>query len=190
MQNTKAILRDKEMASKIASGDVIAFEDLYTHNHARVYALCYRMTKNQSVAEDLTQDVFIHVWKKIDTYKGESQLSTWIFRMATNIVLMHFRKRHVRSEKDSLEDETPEINIAKNKSYNDPDNIATLELLQAINTLAPGYKNVLILKDFYGFEESEAARILGCSVGTIKSQAHKARIKIRKYLELQKLSCT
>lgn len=182
MQNTQAILQDRELASKIASGDVYAFEDLYKRDHSRVYAICFRMTKNKSMAEDLTQDVFIHIWKKISTYKGDSQLSTWIFRMTVNAVLMHFRKKHVRLEKDSLEDNTPEINIARSKGYNDPDNLSMLELLKAISSLAPGYKSVLILKDVYGFQEQEAAEILGCSKGTIKSQVHKARIKVRQYL--------
>ncbi len=182
MQNTQAILQDRELASKIASGDVYAFEDLYKRDHSRVYAICFRMTKNKSMAEDLTQDVFIHIWKKISTYKGDSQLSTWIFRMTVNAVLMHFRKKHVRLEKDSLEDNTPEINIARSKGYNDPDNLSMLELLKAISSLAPGYKSVLILKDVYGFKEQEAAEILGCSKGTIKSQVHKARIKVRQYL--------
>ncbi len=182
MQNTEAILQDRELASKIASGDVYAFEDLYKRDHGRVYAICFRMTKNKSVAEDLTQDIFIQVWKKIYTYKGGSQLSTWIFRLAVNEVLMHFRKKYVRQEKDSLEDNTPEINIAKSRGYNDPDNLTMLELLKAISSLAPGYKSALILKDVYGFQEQEAADILGCSKGTIKSQVHKARIKVREYL--------
>lgn len=182
MQNTQAILQDRELASKIASGDVYAFEDLYKRDHGRVYAICFRMTKNKSVAEDLTQDIFIQVWKKIYTYKGGSQLSTWIFRLAVNEVLMHFRKKYVRQEKDSLEDNTPEINIAKSRGYNDPDNLTMLELLKAISSLAPGYKSALILKDVYGFQEQEAADILGCSKGTIKSQVHKARIKVREYL--------
>lgn len=173
---------DFVLAQSAAKGDMIAFEELYQRHHRRVYSICLRMLQNASEAEDLTQDVFIQLYRKIGSFRGDSAFTTWLHRMTVNQVLMHFRKRTVKFEKTTEEGETPvQIVSGTENPYKMPivDKIA---LENAIEQLPTGYKNVFVLHDVEGFEHEEVARILGCSVGTSKSQLHKARLKLRKLL--------
>ena len=103
---------DYELAQKAAQGDMGAFEDLYQRHNRRVYSLCLRMTGNVSEAEDLAQEVFIQLFRKIGSFRGESAFTTWLHRLTVNQVLMHFRKRGVRMEQTTEDGETP-IQIVK-----------------------------------------------------------------------------
>lgn len=173
---------DFSLAQSAAQGDMVAFEELYQRHHRRVYSICLRMLQNASEAEDLTQDVFIQLYRKIGSFRGDSAFTTWLHRLTVNQVLMHFRKRTVKFEKTTEEGETPvQIVSGTENPYKMPivDKIA---LENAIEQLPNGYKNVFVLHDVEGFEHEEVARILGCSVGTSKSQLHKARLKLRKLL--------
>jgi RNA polymerase sigma-70 factor, ECF subfamily len=174
---------DFDLTQAAAKGDMAAFEEIYTRHHRRVYSICLRMLQNTSEAEDLTQDVFIQLYRKVGSFRGDSAFTTWLHRMSVNQVLMHFRKRTVRFEKTTEEGETP-IQIVNGTAnpFKMPivDKIA---LDTAIDQLPPGYKNVFVLHDVEGFEHEEVARILGCSVGTSKSQLHKARLKLQKLLK-------
>jgi RNA polymerase sigma-70 factor (ECF subfamily) len=141
------------------------------------------MLQNTAEAEDLTQDVFIQLYRKIGSFRGDSAFTTWLHRMTVNQVLMHFRKRNVKFEKTTEEGETPvQIVVGTENSARMPivDKIA---LDKAISLLPNGYRSVLVLHDIQGYEHEEVARILGCSVGTSKSQLHKARLKMRKLLK-------
>jgi RNA polymerase sigma-70 factor (ECF subfamily) len=155
------------------------FEEIFKLHHRKVYAICFRMTGEATEAEDLTQEVFVQVFRKLDTFRGESAFTTWLHRLTINQVLMHFRKR--RSTKmDLTEDgELPERTIQGLRSFTIVDRLA---LDEAILRLAPGYRTAFILHDIEGLEHQEIANILGCSVGTSKSQLHKARMKIRSLL--------
>lgn len=178
---TKA--KDFDLTQAAAKGDMVAFEEIYQRHHRRVYSICLRMLQNTYEAEDLTQDVFIQLYRKIGSFRGDSAFTTWLHRMTVNQVLMHFRKRNVKYEKTTEEGETPEqVEIGTGNPFKMPivDKIA---LENAIEQLPPGYKNVFVLHDVEGFEHEEVARILGCSVGTSKSQLHKARLKLRKLLK-------
>jgi len=174
--------KDIELAKSAANGDMASFEEIYRRHHRRVYSICLRMLQNTSEAEDLTQDVFIQLYRKIGSFRGDSAFTTWLHRMTVNQVLMHFRKRTVKYEKTTEEGETP-IQIVSGTA--NPDRMRVVDKIaldSAINQLPDGYKNVFVLHDVEGFEHEEVAKILGCSVGTSKSQLHKARLKLQKLL--------
>lgn len=174
---------DFTLAQSAAKGDMVAFEELYQRHHRRVYSICLRMLQNASEAEDLTQDVFIQLYRKIGSFRGDSAFTTWLHRMTVNQVLMHFRKRTVKFEKTTEEGETPVQIVSGTENPFKMPIVDKIALENAIEQLPNGYKNVFVLHDVEGFEHEEVARILGCSVGTSKSQLHKARLKLRKLLQ-------
>ena len=167
---------------EIVRGDLLPFEELYKLHHRRVYAVCLRMTGNTAEAEDLSQEVFVQVFRKLDTFRGESLFTTWLHRLTVNHVLMHFRKTRRRKDQLTEAGELPERMInGPNVRMSFPI-IDRLALAEAIVKLAPGYRAVFVLHDVEGLEHLEIANILGCAVGTSKSQLHKARMKIRSLL--------
>jgi RNA polymerase sigma-70 factor (ECF subfamily) len=168
---------DLELAAQSAAGDVAAFEQLYERHRRRVYSLCLRMVGDVTEAEDITQEVFLQVFRKIGTFRGEAALTTWLHRLAVNHVLMHWRKRGIRSEEMTEEGDVG--GIARPYPLSILDRIA---LEQAVQKLPPGYRLVFLLHDVEGYEHEEIAAMLGCSVGTSKSQLHKARLKLRSLL--------
>ncbi len=173
---------DFELAQLAASGDVGSFEELYRRHHRRVYSICLRMLQNPTEAEDLTQDVFVQLFRKIGSFRGDSAFTTWLHRMTVNQVLMHFRKRNVKLEKTTEEGETPEQIVMGTANPDRMPIVDKIALQDAVDQLPNGYKNVFLLHDVQGYEHEEVAKILGCSVGTSKSQLHKARLKMRKLL--------
>jgi RNA polymerase sigma-70 factor (ECF subfamily) len=174
---------DFNLAQAAAGGDMAAFEEIYQRHHRRVYSICLRMLQNAYEAEDLTQDVFIQLYRKIGSFRGDSAFTTWLHRMTVNQVLMHFRKRTVKFEKTTEEGETPIQVVPGTESPFKMPIVDKIALENAINQLPAGYKNVFMLHDVEGFEHEEVAKILGCSVGTSKSQLHKARLKLQKLLK-------
>ena len=179
-------LSDYHLARKSATGDMNAFGKLYERHNRRVYSLCLRMTQNGSEAEDLTQEVFIHLYRKIGSFRGESAFTSWLHRLTVNHVLMHFRKQSVKLERTVEEGEIPEEMV---KGSENPGRMAVIDRLaldRAIAQLPPGYRSVFILYDVEGYDHKDIARILGCSVGTSKSQLHKARMRMRVLLKRQK----
>jgi RNA polymerase sigma-70 factor (ECF subfamily) len=174
---------DFELAQVASKGNMAAFEEIYRRHHRRVYSICLRMLQNASEAEDLTQDVFIQLYRKIGSFRGDSAFTTWLHRMTVNQVLMHFRKRTVKFEKTTEEGDTPEQIVSGTANPEKMRIVDKIALENAIEQLPAGYKNVFVLHDVEGFEHEEVARILGCSVGTSKSQLHKARLKLQKLLK-------
>ena len=174
---------DYELTQAAAGGDMVAFEEIYQRHHRRVYSICLRMLQNSFEAEDLTQDVFIQLYRKIGSFRGDSAFTPWLHRLTVNQVLMHFRKRNVKFEKVTEEGETPEQTVRGTENPFRMPIVDKIALESAIEQLPAGYKNVFVLHDVEGFEHEEVARILGCSVGTSKSQLHKARLKLRKLLK-------
>ena len=180
---------DNELAKLSSKGDMQAFEQLYLRHHRKVFTICLRMLRNSSDAEDLAQDVFIQVFRKIKTFRGESKFSTWLHRLAINQVLMYFRKQR---KKDGLlriifddPSNLPELPIA---GSTDPKNLQTdnqIRLRRAINNLPLGYRSVFILHEIMGFDHYETAAMLGVTEGTTKSQLFKAKDKLRFLLQEQ-----
>ena len=160
-----------------------AFEELYSRHNRRVYSLCLRMTQNVPEAEDLAQEVFIQLFRKIGSFRGESAFTTWLHRLTVNQVLMHFRKRSVKLEQTTEEGETPVQVVVGTANPNSMPVVDRIALDKAIGQLPPGYRTVFVLHDVEGHEHEEIARMLGCSVGTSKSQLHKARMKLRGLLK-------
>lgn len=174
---------DFVLTQSAAKGDMKAFEEIYNRHHRRVYSLCLRMLQNTAEAEDLTQEVFIQLYRKVGSFRGDSAFTTWLHRLTVNQVLMHFRKRTVKFEKTTEEGETPVQIVPGTENQGRMPIVDKIALENAIAQLPEGYKNVFVLHDVEGYEHEEVAKILGCSVGTSKSQLHKARLKMRKLLQ-------
>jgi RNA polymerase sigma-70 factor (ECF subfamily) len=169
-------------------GDPDAFERIYRLHSRRVYALCLRMVGNTAEAEDLSQEAFLQLFRKIATFRGESAFSTWLHRLAVNVVLMRLRKKTL--SETSLEETTDpdEESGGPRKDVGGPDlrlsgSIDRVNLQRAIEELPPGYKSVFVLHDIQGYEHNEIADIMGCSIGNSKSQLHKARTRLRELLK-------
>ncbi len=176
------VASDFELAQASARGDMKAFETIYERHHRRVYSLCLRMVANATEAEDLAQEVFIQLFRKIGSFRGESAFTTWLHRLTVNHVLMHFRKRGVRLEKTTEEGEIGEIQDYLQAASERPRFVDRIALDKAISELPRGYRTVFVLHDVEGFEHEEVAKLLGVSVGTSKSQLHKARMRLRELL--------
>jgi RNA polymerase sigma-70 factor (ECF subfamily) len=169
-------------------GDARAFEHIYRLHSRRVYALCLRMVGNPAEAEDLTQDAFLQLFRKIGTFRGESAFSTWLHRLSVNVVLMKLRKKTL--PETSLEESTdPEDEVnGPRREIGAPDLLLTgsidrVHLERAIEQLPPGYRQVFVLHDVQGFEHNEIAGLMDCSIGNSKSQLHKARMRLRELLQ-------
>jgi RNA polymerase sigma-70 factor (ECF subfamily) len=179
-------LSEAEAIERAKQGDGQAFEALYNLHKRRVYSLCLRMTANTAAAEDLTQEAFLQLFRKIGTFRGESAFSTWLHRMAVNVVLMQLRKKGlpVVPLEDTMEteDEAPR----KEPGADDPrlsGSIDRMQLQRSIAGLPPGYRMIFLLHDVEGYEHNEIAEMVGCSIGNSKSQLHKARMKLREILK-------
>ena len=155
---------DFELAQISASGNIAAFEVLYSRYHRRTYSLCMRMTNSVTEAEDLTQEVFIQLYRKIGSFRGASAFSTWLHRLTVNQVLMHFRKRSVKSEKTSDDGEMPDQVVTGTENPNKMPIVDRIALNKAISELPNGYRSVFVLHDIEGYEHEEVARIMGISV--------------------------
>jgi RNA polymerase sigma-70 factor (ECF subfamily) len=185
-------LSEAEAIRRARNGDRSVFEYLYRLHSRRVYGLCLRMVGNTADAEDLTQEAFLLLLRKIHTFRGESAFSTWLHRLAVNLVLMRLRKKSppivpIKATPDP-DDETfsPSIDIGA------PDlllegSVDRINLERCIQRLPAGYRTIFVLHDIQGYEHNEIAEILGRSVGVSKSQLHKARTRLRELLhELQR----
>ena len=182
---------EAELIEKAKLGDAQAFQALYEKHKRRVYSLCLRMTSNTAEAEDLTQEAFLQLYRKIATFRGESAFSTWLHRLSVNVVLMHLRKKSLplvsleETTQGSGEDDT------QKKDFGAEDialagSIDRLQLQKAVDDLPPGYRKIFVLHDVEGYEHNEIAEIVGCSIGNSKSQLHKARMKLRDLLKMKR----
>jgi RNA polymerase sigma-70 factor, ECF subfamily len=178
---------DADLIRRAQQGDSEAFATLFHTHKMRIYSLCLRMTNNAAEAEDLAQDAFLQVFRKLATFRGDSALSTWLYRIAVNTVLMHFRRKTpcrvsldepVRNQDDSR---------SVRREYGTRDGrldsaVTRVALTRAISELPEGYRAIFLLHEVDGYQHREIAQLLGCSVGNSKSQLHKAKLKIRDFL--------
>src|SRR5580692_11390148 len=177
---------DADVLARAQAGDHAAFAQLYALHKRRVYSLCLRMLGNVAEAEDLTQEAFLQLYRKIATFRGDSAFSTWLHRLAVNVVLMHLRKKGLPqvSLEETLEpsqEDGPRKDIgARDLMLSGSIDRVTLE--RAVSDLPPGYRLVFVLHDVEGYEHNEIADMLECSIGNSKSQLHKARMKLRDLL--------
>src|SRR5882672_3696608 len=178
-------ISDLELVKRAQEGDAEAFEALFHAHKARVYSICVRMTNNTAQAEDLTQDAFLQVFRKLSTFKGNSALSTWLYRIAVNTVLMHFRKKALKQV--SLDEPSSHDATMVRREYGSRDcrlsgAVDRITLARAIKDLPTGYRTIFLLHEVEGYEHQKIAKILDCSVGNSKSQLHKAKLRIREFL--------
>jgi RNA polymerase sigma-70 factor, ECF subfamily len=179
-------LSEAEAIRLAQAGDADAFEQIYKTHSGRVYGLCFRMTGNPTLAEDLTQDVFLQVFRKIQTFRAEAAFSTWLHRLAINIVLM--RRRTKRLNETSLEaDSENEGETFPRRELGRRDMriagvVDRVNLKRSLIQLPRGYRQIFVLHDVMGYEHHEIAEALGCSIGNSKSQLHKARVRLRTIL--------
>ena len=168
-------------------GDSDAFAAVFHEHKSRIYSLCLRMTSNVAEAEDLTQDAFLQVFRKLSTFRGDSALSTWLYRIAVNTVLMHFRKKSrskvsLDEAHSNNEDTTPIRREYGTRDGRLETSVTRVALTRAISDLPEGYRTIFLLHEVEGYEHREIAELLGCSVGNSKSQLHKAKLRIRDFL--------
>jgi RNA polymerase sigma-70 factor, ECF subfamily len=179
--NTAAKMEsDLDLVQRAQQGDSDAFASLFYAHKPRIYSVCLRMTNNTAEAEDLTQDAFLQVFRKLATFRGDSALSTWLYRIAVNTVLMHFRKKALRQI--SLDEPLNQDARLIRREYGSQDDrlsgsVDRIALTRAIRELPAGYRTIFLLH-----EVEEIAQLLDCSVGNSKSQLHKAKLRIRELL--------
>jgi RNA polymerase sigma-70 factor (ECF subfamily) len=186
-RQTESNLTEAEAIRQAKDGDAAAFEYLYQANCRRVYGLCLRMIKNPSEAEDLTQQAFLQVYRKIGTFRGASGFSTWLHRVTVNVVLMHIRrKKPTEVLAEDLGRHSSNGEGSRECGSSDTSMLGAIERLnlkRAVSKLPAGYKKLFLLHDVFGYEHNEIAGLLGCSTGCSKSQLHKARKRLRRLLQ-------
>jgi RNA polymerase sigma-70 factor (ECF subfamily) len=180
-QISSTALSDYDLTQAVGRGIVSNIGDLYERHKSLVYSICLRMTGNKSEAEDLTQEVFIQLIAKVGSFRGESQFSSWLYRFTTNHVLMYFRRATRRRETfPFLADEfkaTRSLAVSFGPQYVD-----RIAIEAAVARLPSGSRSVFVKFDVEGYNHDEIATFFGCSPGNSKSQLHKARRKLRKFL--------
>ena len=177
---------EAQVIEEAKKGNAEAFETLYHAHKRRIYSLCLRMTGNTAEAEDLTQEAFLQLFRKISSFRGDAAFSTWLHRLAVNLVLMRFRKKGlVTSSLDETVGGGEENSHSREIGMQDAVLTATVDrvvLEKAMQELPPGYRMMFYLHDVEGYEHREIAGMMGCSVGNCKSQLHKARMRLRELL--------
>lgn len=172
-----------DILTRAQAGDPDAFSELYLRHKKRVFSICMRMVHDSSLAEDLTQEAFIQLHRKLATFRGDSAFTTWLHRMTVNIALMHLRKPVLPVVSlDHLMTAIPEEHVGRNFGTCDRRQTGVVDRVaidRAVATLAPGYRDVFLLHDVHGFEHSEIASMQDCTLGNSKSQLHKARRALR-----------
>jgi RNA polymerase sigma-70 factor, ECF subfamily len=181
-------VNEAEAIRRAQNGDAVMFEHLYRLHSRRVYAICVRMVKDPAAAEDLTQEAFLLLFRKIRTFRGESAFSTWLHRLTVNCVLMHFRKKllptvSIEAPRDPHDqDGSSAIDVAASDLLLEG-SIDRINLQRCIKRLPAGYRSVFVLHDVQGYKHQEIEELLGRSIGDSKSQLHKARSHLRKFLQ-------
>lgn len=180
------------LARRAASGDEAAFAEVYQAHAGRVFALCLRMSGSRQRAAELTQDVFVQVWRRIATWRGESALSSWIHRLAVNLVLSAVRGEHRRNAREmnesDLDDTGGESDDHGRQERRAAATVgrephAAIDLERAIAALPKGARTVFVLHDVEGYQHNEIARLTGTAEGTCRAQLHRARKLLMEALE-------
>jgi RNA polymerase sigma-70 factor (ECF subfamily) len=154
------------------------FEALYRANAGRVYALCLRMTADSALAAELTQDVFVRAWSKLDTFRGEAEFSTWLRRLTVNLVLNELTARKRRESRIEVTDDLEQFDRGRGMQVE-----SRMDLERAIAALPERARQVFVLHDVEGYRHQDIARLNGVAVGTVKAQLHRARKLLQKLLD-------
>jgi RNA polymerase sigma-70 factor (ECF subfamily) len=165
-----------ETVTRAQQGDPSAFRELYEAHVGRVHALCFRLAGNRQEAEEHTQDVFVRVWERLGSFRGESAFATWLHRLTVNEVLQTRRGASRRSARVSLSDQLETLERPRREAT------PSTDLAQAIAALPEGARAVFVLHDVEGYQHEEIGRLLGIASGTSKAQLFRARRLLREAL--------
>ena len=181
--------RADAILTQAQNGEPDAFSQLYWMHKKRVFSICIRMVHDFALAEDLTQETFLQLHRKLTTFRWESVFTTWLHRMTVNIVLMRLRKRALPVVSlDDMMTSIPEEHIGRGFGACDLTQIGVVDRIaieRALAGIAPGYRDTFVLHDVQGFQHREIASMQDCSIGNSKSQLHKARRALRGALSSQ-----
>jgi len=181
---------DEELVARARAKDYLAFEELLDRYEDKVFRLAYRFTRNETEAKEVMQDTFLSVWRRLDSFKGESQFSSWVYRLTANAALMRLRaqRRHPEMSTEELPSGFLDRNgplpaIGENWAKRPDDELQSHELRDhiqaAVDALPDLYRTVFLIRDVEGLSTEETAQVLGISVPTVKTRLHRARIALR-----------
>ncbi len=173
---------DLALVARCRDGDLGAFEELYRAHAGRIYSLAYRMLGNAADAEDLLQEIFLSAHRKLESFRGDAALGTWLYRLAMNQLLDYVRSRAARTGQltDGLDDASVLADASGHRLADRA--IDRIDLERALAELPEGCRAAFVLHDVEGLEHKEVAQVLGIAEGTSKSQVHKARLRLRGFL--------
>ena len=166
---------ERALVERAVRGDLGAFEELYRRHAGRVHALCLRMSGDPARARELTQDVFVRLWERLGSFRGEAALSTWLHRLAVNVVLVSLRGERRRTRRVMLADDEGEPGTLAEGSAAPEAIEDRLDIEAAVAALPPGARTVFVLHDVEGYRHEEIARMTGAAPGTLRAQLHRAR---------------
>ena len=181
---------DEELVARARGRDFAAFEQLLDRYEDKIFRLAYRFVRNETEAKEVLQDTFLTVWRKLDTFKGDAQFGSWLYRVATNAALMRLRaqRRHPEVSTEDLpigylDNYGAPIPAGENWSKRPDDELQSSELRahiqKAVDALPDIYRTVFVIRDVEGLSTEETAEVLGISVPTVKTRLHRARIALR-----------
>lgn len=173
---------DKALVDRCRNGDLSAFEEIYRAHSGKLFSVACRMLGNPADAEDLLQEIFLSAHRKLDGFRGDAALGTWLYRLATNHCLDYLRSRASRTDQvtDALDDEAGLFDPGSGKLADQT--VSKMDLERAMARLPEGCRAAFVLHDVQGLEHREVAEVLGIAEGTSKSQVHKARLRLRALL--------
>jgi RNA polymerase sigma-70 factor (ECF subfamily) len=181
--------QDSTLVERCLSGDDAAWEQLVRQHTRRVYGLCYRFTGRDSEAQDLTQDVFLRVFRALAGFRSaEGSFTTWLTRLTRNLLIDHYRRTRNERVTDSLEEQLPSVEQGFTTSVARPDSALAgreaSELLQgALAKLSPDLRETIILRDLQELEYREIAQVLAIPEGTVKSRLNRGRAELARLLK-------
>ncbi len=174
---------ERDLVARCRRGELGAFEELYQRYGSRLYSVAYRMTGNAADADDLLQDMFLLVFRRLDTFRGDAALGTWLYRLAVNCCLDYVRSKQGKQQKaTAFLDDLDDVEPVAPGSWRPDTVLDRMELERAIGKLPPSYRSAFVLHDVEGLEHHEVGDMLGIAVGTSKSLVHKARQRLRTVL--------
>ena len=179
---------DAELVERCLKGDGVAWEEIVRRHTQRIYNLCYRFTGGRAEAEDLSQEVFLRIYRTLKTYRpAEGHLTTWLMRVTRNLLIDHYRRTKKDRVTDSLEDQLEGIE-QKESDAPSPEVFArrgelSEKVQRALTRLSPDLREAVILRDLQGLEYAEIQRVLDIPEGTVKSRINRGRIELARVLQ-------
>jgi len=188
--NAAAVVTDEDLVARARTKDFAAFEALVDRYEDKIFRLAFRFVRNETEAKEIVQDTFLLVWRKLDTFKGDSQFGSWLYRVATNTALMRLRaqRRHPEISTEELPvdylDNYGQVPAAgENWAKRPDDELQSDELRRriqkAVDELPEIYRTVFIIRDVEGLSTEETAEVLEISIPTVKTRLHRARLALR-----------